>query len=249
MDIYKYLPSIITAFLIAPLGYYVRERLKNLASSEDFSEALQQLKKSTTAVEAIKSHLNEKYWVQQQVWETKRTAYEEIISCLYLTQKSIQSWVEYFSGFTSCYVHLGNASCIEYDAEYERSYNEFVESEQREFSQKYESEDACNERLRLMGDTKVSFYKLETIFSIKSIYLHSRLSDVEERLTKLMDKFFDNLQQEEYEGFGEFQERLLEHHIECKELVSELISLVKSLAKDDLKLEVSRAGNTISDKH
>jgi hypothetical protein len=73
---YKYLPSIITTLLIIPFGFYLRFRMKSLATKHDFNSALKQLKKSTKAVEDIKAQFSEKFWVKQQVWETKRESYD-----------------------------------------------------------------------------------------------------------------------------------------------------------------------------
>ncbi|MDN3385161.1 hypothetical protein QL995_21300 [Pseudoalteromonas sp. APC 3358] len=238
MDFYQYLPAIITAFLIAPLGYYVREKLKNLATNEDFGKAIKQLEDSTKTVESIKNQLNEKYWVQQQIWETKRLAYEEIITCLFLTKKSVQSWVDYFSEFTDCYVYIGGSSCIEYDEEYERSYSEYVESQQTAFQLKYESKEACLERNKLMTETKSRILELEDVFSIKSLYLHGDINLVEEQLMELRKKLFEkDIKQDDYENNSDFYEAILDNYVECGKLVSRLIEQAKAMASGDLRLE------------
>lgn len=239
-DFLSYLPTLVTTLLVIPFGIYLQTRFKNLATSKDFNKALSQLKKNTQAVESIKGQLNEKYWVKQQVWDTKRLAYEEILSCLYLTKEYIDKQVAYLGDYTDCFVHLGCPIYGFEDEQYQKSYEEYVKNEQRAFREKYESQTAETERQLLSDNTRKSFKNLESVFSIKSIYLDPELKGIEALLNDLRHKLYD-AQPEQYdsEGKDEFLDRLIGHHIKNGELVNEIIILTKDLAIEDLKLSAS----------
>jgi hypothetical protein len=241
-DFTSYLPAIVTALLITPLGGYVAHRLKALATKEDFNDAIEQLKKSTKAVEGIKSQMNEKYWVKQQIWETKRVAYEELTSSLYITQKYLDGLVAYFEHYVDCFVHIGCPQGEPYDSpeeeEHQRSYAEYIEGEQKAFFEKHASLESKSERENLLNEASDSFIKLENIFSVKSIYLHGDLKLIESGIERLREKVFDaQLKQEEYEDQSGFFERLLEHYLSTQKSLSDLIEKTKGLAVKDLKLE------------
>ncbi|MEZ8695221.1 hypothetical protein AB6D15_23660 [Vibrio splendidus] len=241
-DFTSYLPAIITALIITPLGGYVAHRLKALATKEDFNDAIEQLKKSTKAVESIKSQMNEKYWVKQQIWETKRVAYEELTSSLYITQKYLDGLVAYFESYVDCFVHIGCSQGAPYESpeeeEHQRSYAEYIEGEQKAFNEKYESLESKNERESLLNEANDSFVKLENIFSIKSIYLHADLKSIESDRERLREKVFNaQLEQEEYEHQSEFFDRLLEHYLSTQKSLSDLVEKTKGLAVKDLRLE------------
>ncbi|CAH6828752.1 conserved hypothetical protein [Vibrio chagasii] len=232
-----YLPTLITSLLVVPFGIYLQTRFKNLATSNDFSKALSQLKKNTKAVESIKGQLNEKYWVKQQVWDTKRLAYEEILSCLYLTKEYIDRQVDYLGDYTDCFVHIGYSVYDIDDKEYQRSYEAHVECEQKAFREKYESQTAEAERQTLSDNTRQSIKNLERVFSIKSIYLAPELKEIEALLNKLRHKLYDaQPEQEHEEGIDEYLDRLIGHYIKSGELVNDIIVLTKDLAIKDLKL-------------
>ncbi|HEY0891618.1 MAG TPA: hypothetical protein VGE32_01100, partial [Cellvibrio sp.] len=185
----SYLPAIITAFIIVPLGVYVQARLKNLATKEDFDDAIAQLQRSTNAVESIKIQLNEKYWVKQQIWDTKRIAYEELTASLYLSNKYLESLIDYFDNYIDCFVNIGCSSVAPYESpaeeEYQRSYQDYIENEQKAFRQSYESEDSHNERNKLFTMARDSIINLDNLFSIKSIYLHVDLKYIEREVEKI----------------------------------------------------------------
>ncbi|MGI2072813.1 hypothetical protein [Shewanella baltica] len=237
-----YLPTIVTALIIAPLGFYVKQRLKALATREDFDSAIEQLRRSTKAVESIKSQLNEKYWVKQQMWETKRGAYEELITSLNYTKKYLDSLVAYFENYVDCFVNIGGSSGTLYETpeseECENSYIEYIEGEQKKFNETYDSAESHKMRQDLLNETNDSFIRLDSIFAITSIYLHSDLASIQQDIETLKDKIFnDQLRQEEYESKYEFFERILEHYLISKESLRCLIENAKALAIKDLRLE------------
>ncbi|WP_421293810.1 hypothetical protein [Aeromonas sp. 604282] len=103
-----YLPTLITTLIVVPIGIYLQTRLKNLAHSNDFLKAIEQLKKNMEAVESIKRQFDEKYWVKQHVWDTKRLAYEEILSCLYLTKEYIEDQIAYLTDYKDSFICIGS---------------------------------------------------------------------------------------------------------------------------------------------
>ncbi len=236
-EILPYLPTLVTTFIVVPLGIYIQTRLKNLANSNDFLEAVDQLKKNTEAVESIKGQLGEKYWVKQQIWDTKRLAYEEILSCLYLTKEYIEDQVAYLTDYTDSFIYIGSSIYDFEDQEYQKSYEEYVKSEQRAFREKYETQEANLARQELSTKTKKSFKNLESVFSIKSIYLAPKLGDIETLLGKLRHKLYDNQPtQDDHEATDDFLNRLIRHYISSGESVDDIIASTKKLAMDDLKL-------------
>ncbi|EMK3270761.1 hypothetical protein V8036_000027 [Vibrio parahaemolyticus] len=232
-----YLPTLITTLIVVPLGIYLQTRLKNLANSNDFLKAVDQLKKNTEAVESIKGQLGEKYWVKQQVWDTKRLAYEEILSCLYLTKEYIDDQIAYLTDYTDSFIYVGSSIYDFENKEYQKSYEEFVESEQQAFREKYETQEATLARQELSTKTKKSFKNLESVFSIKSIYLAPELGDIETLLGELRNKLYEKQPtQDHYEATDDFLDRLIAHHVSSGESVDDIITLTKNLAMDDLKL-------------
>ncbi|MEZ8885910.1 hypothetical protein AB4511_05275 [Vibrio sp. 10N.222.54.F6] len=145
-ELMEYFPAILTALIVAPLGVYLKSRMKNLADHDDLNKALEQLEKTTEAVEVIKGQLNEKHWVKQQVWDTKRQAYEEILSYLFLTKEYVNNQVTYLGEYTDCFIYIGGTGYELEDEEYQKSYEEHVKSEQRQFSEKYESTEAKKDK-------------------------------------------------------------------------------------------------------
>lgn len=236
-ELVEYFPAILTALIVAPLGVYLKSRMKNLANHDDLTKALEQLEKTTEAVEVIKGQLNEKHWVKQQVWDTKRQAYEEILSYLFLTKEYVDNQVTYLEGYTDCFIFIGGTVYEMEDEEYQKSYEEHVRSEQRQFSEKYESTEAKKKRQELSDNTRKSYTKLERVFSIKSIYIDPELSRIEALLSKLRHRLYDDQPKQEAEDFiGDFIERLIEHYVKTGELINEIIVLTRELATEDLKL-------------
>ncbi|GLS90369.1 hypothetical protein GCM10007916_14360 [Psychromonas marina] len=237
----KFLPSIITTLLVVPFGIYIQTRFKGLATRNDFKSAIEQLKRSTKAVESIKSQMNEKYWVKQQVWETKRSAYEELITSLYLTEQYLDKIINYQTEHNDCFVHICHVPSAPYETpaeeEYARSYEEHIEGEQSSFKEKYESEKYINERNRLLDETKESIAKLVNVFSIKSIYLDENLQVIECEISALKHEIFEkSIVQDDHEGITDYFERLLGHYIKCKITLASVITTTKDLAILDLKI-------------
>lgn len=78
---------------------------------------------------------------------------------------------------------------------------------------------------------------METVFSIKSIYLDPELSRIEALLSNLRKRLYDDQPKQEAEEFiGDFIERLIEHYVKTGELINEIIVLTRDLATEDLKL-------------
>lgn len=236
-DFLPYLPTLITTLIVVPLGIYSQTRLKNLANSNDFLKAIEQLKKNTEAVESIKGQLSEKYWVKQQIWDTKRLAYEEILSCLYLTKEYIEEQIAYLSDYTDSFIYIGGSSYDFEDETYQKSYEEHVKSEQQTFHEKYESQEALTARQDLSANTKKSFKNLESVFSIKSIYLDPELEQIKALLGDLKHKLYEaQPEQDDNEYTADFLDRLITHHMSSGKAVDNIITSTKSLAMNDLKL-------------
>ena len=236
MEFVDFLPAIVTGLVIAPLGSYLKKRMDNLATSNDFTKALEQLEKSTNAVESIKSQLNEKFWVKQQVWDKKRSAYEDVLNSLYLTKKYIEREKSYTEDYHECYVVLNSGYMVE-DDEYMNSYDEYVNGERQDFKDKYESETAIQKRKELSDNTHDSYIKLETVFNVKSIYLNSEIKGVEVSLSRLKKMIFhEKFTQYDNEGTDEFLERVMSHNNSCVKIIDEIIMTARQLAERDLFL-------------
>jgi hypothetical protein len=240
----SYLPTLLTALLIVPLGAYVKNRLTALATKEDFKGAIAQLEISTKAVESIKNQMNEKYWVKQQIWETKRVAYEELITSLYFTQKYLNGLVSYYKDYLDCFVYIGcstgAAITMPGEEEFILSYQKYIESDQAAFKDRFESPEFKKKQQDLLNETKCSFTKLEDVFSIKSIYLHTDLKLIELKIGDLKGNIFDeNLSLEEGEDQDMFYDRVLEHYLDSQKLLVSLIEETKCLAAQDLSLKLN----------
>lgn len=241
MELVDFLSAVVTGFIVTPIGFYIRYRMKSLATSHDFDTAISQLEKSTDAVENIKNQMSEKFWVKQQVWETKRDAYEELLTSLYLVDQYLDQIINYLSEHNDCFIHIGHA----YDGPYEnpeeeenmRSYEEYIADEQALFNQKYESEEYKNERNTLLKETKESIAKLANVFSIKSIYLHYDVQVIEKEIYAVKHDVFEKaINQDDYEGTSDYFERILDHYMKCRKSLTSVINTTKELAIKDLKV-------------
>lgn len=236
---YKYLPSIITTLLIIPFGFYLRFRMKSLATKHDFNSALKQLKKSTKAVEDIKAQFSEKFWVKQQVWETKRESYDELLDCFYQTKNYLEFLIEFTSDYIDAFVRIGSSGERgEYDEEYDKAYTAYIESEQLEFEKKYHSEIALKNRSAIENDVKGRLKVLDITLQKKSIYLSAELSEIRASINDIYIQAFEHhVTQEEYEGTDEFLERQIEHYKKSSELLDNMIIKLEGIATKDLKLD------------
>ena len=241
MEFIDFLPAVVTGFIITPIGFYINHRMKSLATSHDFDTAIFQLEKSTDAVESIKNQMSEKFWVKQQVWETKRSAYEELLTSLYLVDQYLDQIIDYLSEHNDCFIHIGHS----YDGPYEtpeeeehmRSYEEYIADEQASFNKKYESEEYKNERNTLHKETKESIAKLANVFSIKSIYLLDDIQVIEKKIDTLKHEVFEKaINRDDYEGTIDYFERVLEHYIKCRTSLTSVINTTKKLAVKDLNV-------------
>jgi hypothetical protein len=82
-------------FLALVLGYhllksgltsYLGQKAINLATREDFAQLLDQQKKTTQEVEAIRSDITHGTWLKQQRWEARRERYGTLLSALFQYQ-------------------------------------------------------------------------------------------------------------------------------------------------------------------
>jgi cell division protein FtsB len=233
---YKYLPSIITTLLIIPFGFYLRFRMKSLATKHDFNSALKQLKKSTKAVEDIKAQFSEKFWVKQQVWETKRESYDELLDCFYQTKNYLEFLIEFTSDYIDAFVRIGFSG--EYEEEYDKAYASYIEGEQLEFEKKYHSEDALKKRSSIENDVKGRLKVLEITLQKKSIYLSEEITEIRVSIHEISTQAFDyHVTQEDYENNEEFLERQIGHLQETSKTLNDMISKLERTAIEDLKLD------------
>lgn len=231
------LPSLITALFLVPFGWYLRVRLKNLATNHDFGLALKQLKKSTKAVEDVKTQISEKFWVKQQIWDTKRESYDELLDCFYQTKNYLVFLIKFTSDYVEAYVRIGYQGA-EYDEEYYKAYDSYIESEQLEFEKKYHSESALKNRSAIESDVKGRLKILEVTLQRKSIYLSLELAAIRISINEIYTQAFeDQLTQEEYEDTDDFLERQISHYQKTSELLDNVILKLESIAVKDLKLD------------
>lgn len=232
--------TVVTVIFVAISTGYIRTRMANLATSHDLKLTLTQLKENTDVIEGIKSKLNEEYWVKQQIWDIKRQAYEEILSCLYLTKEYIERQRLYLRVYIDCFVNVGYVTFdFEDTEEHQISYNEYIKSEQEQFNKNYGSEIANAERQELSKNTRNSLKKLESVFSIKSIYLHAELKSIEILLGQVHRKIYeDDPSQECDESTSDFLERLFDNYMENGERLNDIILKTRDLAVKDLKLTI-----------
>lgn len=230
-------PTILTALIGVIFGGYLKSRMKNLANHDDLHRTLEQLEKTTEAVEVIKGQLNEKYWVKQQVWDTKRQAYEEILSYLFLTKEYVDNQVTYLRDYTDCFIYIGGTAYEFENEEYQKSYEEHIKSEQKQFAEKHESNEAKKQGQELYDNIRKSYAKLESVFSIKSIYLNSKSNKIEEDLSNLRQWLYNDQPTREPEEFtDDFIERLIEYYMKIGDHINGIIKLTREQASDDLKL-------------
>lgn len=76
------LVSLISAGVGAYFGAYLREKGKNLATSEDIAKIVEQLQRTTKATEEVKATISNDLWLRQKRWDLRRDVYAQLLEAL-----------------------------------------------------------------------------------------------------------------------------------------------------------------------
>ncbi|HAS6373491.1 TPA: hypothetical protein RQJ73_004377 [Vibrio vulnificus] len=211
---------------------YLPKKGELLALSEEQSSLKEQLAQNTRVVETIRDDLAQKAWAKQQLWETKKEAYDQIWMNIldmreFVTERlSIdESYYEIFlnyCGFTSSFDEHTPEDIV-------NSYYEHAESEiaqQKDwFNKTYNTEQYIKQQ-----DAKKEAYILNMTKCLKnielqSLYLSPEISRISEFLKELLSKHFkdNSYTWHVYEREGITESEWYEH------VISEYKKLLKSI--------------------
>ena len=68
------------------LKSYLDVKARNLANREDFEKLLEQQRKTTTALESIRSNIQHEVWLKQRRWEFRQETYGRVLAALFQRQ-------------------------------------------------------------------------------------------------------------------------------------------------------------------
>lgn len=233
---------------------YLPEKGKLKALAEEYPKMKVQLSENTTIVEGIRDKIATKTWASQQVWNAKKDAYDQIwINLLEMKEYTSERLAvddQYYEVFIN-HCGYGGINLEGHSEEYLNSYYEDVEkdiSHQKDkFHRKYNTTEYISER----NDKKCQYIKnLKTSIKnieINSIYLSPKVDQVSQFLSNLVkNQFKDTSYTWEVSGNGDVSESEWYQHIifEYQKLLEAIESQmleVKSLAREDLHLEVANS--------
>ncbi|MGR6831363.1 hypothetical protein [Aliivibrio wodanis] len=189
-------------------------------------------------MERLKTDLTKKFWVKQQVWDTRKSAYDDLISSFYETKEYLNFLIVYTNEYLEAFERIGISE--QGDESSDRAYEEYVASEQLEFNRKYETSDAIAERKLFNKETKQNLEVLKKAIDIRSIYLHSDIQKVRAELNDISHKLFEDVRKKHSdEALEEYLEEQIEGYKKMLEQLSDVISRTERIASMHLELESS----------
>jgi len=229
---------VVIAATIAWAGAYFSTKGQNKAIRSDFNEAIKNIEKSTKIVEDIKNQFSEKFWVNQQIWETKRASYDELINSLHQAKDFLDLQIDYDSEYFEAHVVMKHTTDFEQGEENMNSYNSYVDDIRQEFSNKYESKKALKKRKVMGAEVKRKLIAIKKTIEKRSIYLHSDISRINKPLNKAIKNMFEkNIYQGEGEDFGSFLDRHISRAIKTQKKLQIIIKRTETIAITDLNLK------------
>jgi hypothetical protein len=213
-----------------------------------------QLSKNTTIVEGIRDKIATKTWASQQVWNTKKDAYDQIwINLLEMKEYATERLTideQYYEVFIN---HCGYGGFNEegHSKEYLHSYYENIKKnishQKDEFHRKYNTTEYISEqndkKCQYIENLKTSIKNIE----INSIYLSPKINQVSKFLSNLVkNQFKDNSYTWEISENGgvsewEWYQHIISEYQKLLEALESQMLQVKSLAMEELHLEVANA--------
>jgi len=221
LDWTAYLAVILSAGFGAWLTSYFNAKGRNYANKEDFETLKDQLEKSTTLVENIKSKLSEKNWITQQVWVKKQEAYEVIFELLFHVkryvshqQKEYEDW-EYSNHY---YPEMA------YETHDDGTQIRIWELEKEKYEEKTKDPIYKQEAESLKTNYDNSISSLFQIVEVKSIYLDRKVEPVIKELKDELSKTYET------EGWDEHFFRV---HRKTKQSIEDICKI----SQEELKIE------------
>lgn len=189
-------------------------------------------------MERLKTNLTKKFWVKQQVWDTRKSAYDDLIRSFYETKEYLDFLIEYTNEYLEAFERIGTSG--QGDESSDRAYEEYVASEQLEFNRKYETSDAIAERKRISEETRQNLETLKKAIDIRTIYLHPDIQKVRADLNEILHKLFEDVREKHSdEALEEYLDEQIEGYQELLEQLSDAISRTERIASMHLDLENS----------
>jgi len=189
-------------------------------------------------MEKVKTDLTKKFWVKQQVWDTRKKAYDDLIESFYETKEYLNFLIEHISEYLDAFERVGVNS--EGDEEYHNSYVKYVEEEQLKFKNKYGSTDAIAERKRVETDTKNKLSQLKKSLETKYIYLHSDITEIQFGLENIITKLFGDRRgrdQVNGESLDDYLDSIIGSYMTLLRELTSLITRTQDIARCHLELK------------
>ncbi|EGQ8024375.1 hypothetical protein [Vibrio vulnificus] len=189
-------------------------------------------------MERLKTDLTKKFWVKQQVWDTRKSAYDDLIRSFYETKEYLDFLIEYTNEYLEAFERIGTSE--QGDESSDRAYEEYVASEQLEFNRKYETSDAIAERKRISKETRQNLEALNKAIDIRSIYLHPDIQKVRADLNDILHKLFEDVREKHSdEALEDYLDEQIEGYQELLKQLSDAISRTERIASMHLELKNS----------
>ncbi len=93
---WPYLLFLVIFILGGFLGAYLKKMGENSAANKNYTEILDQIRKTTDTTESIKLDLAQLSWVRQKNWELKEKYYTSLLEGLYKFKESLSSRLDHY---------------------------------------------------------------------------------------------------------------------------------------------------------
>jgi len=233
---------------------YLPEKGKLKALAEDYPDMKIKLSETTDIVEGIRDEIAKRTWASQQVWNTKKDAYDKIWVNLLEMKEYVSERLTIDGQYFEIFLDKCGYGGVNEDGHSEEDLNSYYENiekdislQKEKFNRKYSTTRYISEqndkKLQYIKNLKNSIKNIE----INSIYLSPKVKTISEFLNNLVNnQFKDNSytwEISENEGISKYE--WYEHIISEYEKLLEALELemdeVKNLAMEELNLEVPKA--------
>ncbi|GEA22178.1 hypothetical protein VH1807_contig00022-0125 [Vibrio harveyi] len=235
---------------------YLPEKGKLKALAEDYPELKSQLAQNTVIIEGIRDELAQKTWAKQQVWSTKKDAYDKVwLNLLEMKDYVLERLTvdqQYYDIFLDNCGYSGLDEDMypnEYIEDYYKQAEKHIADEKLRFNKKYNTDkylsDLGARKSQYIDNLTASIKNIE----VNSIYLDSKVKKTSDFLKDLViNHFKDNAytwEISEQEGVSEwewYQHIISEYENLLKAIESEM-TIVRELAKRELHLNDTKKEN------
>ncbi len=233
---------------------YLPEKGKLKALAEDYPKMKTKLSETTGIVEGIRDEIAKRTWASQQVWNTKKDAYDKIWGNLLEMKEYASERLTIDGQYFEIFLNKCGYGGLSEDGHSEEELNSYYENAEKDislqkekFNRKYSTtlyiSEQNDKKLQYIKNLKNSIKNIE----INSIYLSPKVKTISQFLNDLVNnQFNDNFytwEISENEGISEYEwyEHIISEYEKLLEALELEMDKVQNLAMEELHLEAPKA--------